>query len=336
MLRVGINPYGVSYTVLGWPGGGTPRANPDPWGLSRYLDLAAELGARVVEIPMPLLENLDDAGWNSLLERLAQMDAQPVASQTARLNDIQASLKLAARLGARILRVSATSVLAGGRAFHKPPWREVFEGVVLALAGSAPRAADAGIALAIENHQDFTSVELLGLCAPYGPHVGICLDTGNALAVGEDPIAFVRAVAPRVRHVHLKDYKVQWTAEGYRLLRCATGHGAIPFEALLKELKVHHAELPAALEPGALEARHVRVLNPSWWSGYSPRPAEALAAGLAAARKGLLAEHEEWRTPWELGAGSADLVAFELEQLRASAEWARSRGLMAPKGSSAP
>ena len=36
-------------------------------------------------------------------------------------------------------------------------------------------------------------------------------------------------IAPHVRYLHLKDYRVQFTDEGYRLVRCAIGDGAVPF-----------------------------------------------------------------------------------------------------------
>ena len=40
-----------------------------------------------------------------------------------------------------------------------------------------------------------------------GANVGVVFDTGNPFAVGEDPVAFARRAAHRIRHVHLKDYR---------------------------------------------------------------------------------------------------------------------------------
>ena len=89
-------------------------------------------------------------------------------------------------------------------------------------------------------------------------------DTGNAFPVAEAPLDFTRVIAPYVSHVHLKDDRVQWTDEGIRLVRCAIGDGAVPFRELVSVLAEHHATLPAVLEPGALEARHVRLFTPGW------------------------------------------------------------------------
>ena len=71
------------------------------------------------------------------------------------------------------------------------------------------------------------------------------------------------------RHVHLKDYRVQLTDEGFRLVRCAIGDGAVPFPEMVAILAEHHETLPAVLEPGALEARHVRLFTPDWWQRLS-------------------------------------------------------------------
>jgi hypothetical protein len=85
-------------------------------------------------------------------------------------------------------------------------------------------------------------------------------------------------------------------------------------------------KLNAVLEPGALEARHVRLLRPEWWNFYAPKPASALAACLAAARVNRLADDADFRTPWERGEdmGVAD---YELNMIRRSAQNMRALGL---------
>ena len=142
------------------------------------------------------------------------------------------------------------------------------------------------------------------------------------------PGRFTRKVAPLVRHVHLKDYQVQFTNEGYRLVRCAIGDGAVPLMAIVGILGQHHASLTAVLEPGALEARHIRFLNPGWWQGYPPASASSLAATLAAAQVNRLPDDADFRTPWERGA-DGDLVDYELQMIRRSAANMRDLGLMA-------
>ena len=84
--------------------------------------------------------------------------------------------------------------------------------------------------------------------------------------------------------------------------------------------------LTAVLEPGALEARHVRLLKPEWWSFYPPRAASELAACLAAARVNRLKDDADYRTPWEKGDDGA-IEPYELAMIRRSAENMRALGL---------
>jgi hypothetical protein len=136
--------------------------------------------------------------------------------------------------------------------------------------------------------------ELLDFCEEAGDNVGICYDTGNSFPVAEATLDFTRRAAPRVRHVHLKDYRVQFTQEGYRLVRCAIGDGVVPIREIAAILGQHQAHLTAVLELGALEARHVRLLTPEWWNGYPPKTAADLAACLAAAHVNRLPDDTDY------------------------------------------
>ena len=88
-------------------------------------------------------------------------------------------------------------------------------------------------------------------------------------------------------------------------------------------------ELTAVLEPGALEARHVRLFTPDWWNGYAPKTARGVR-GLPARGAG---EPPAGRTPTTArrGSGGEDdaLEAYELDMIRRSAANMRALGIMA-------
>ncbi|MCX5568055.1 sugar phosphate isomerase/epimerase family protein [Kaistia nematophila] len=326
MLQVGLNPYGLTY-YLGLQGHGTPRANSRARGLEGFIELAEELGAKTLEIFEPWIAALDDAGVQALRARLAALGMTPVISSGLNQGPLDSAFRSAERLDAKLIRVCLTSVLCGDRNAWGDKWHELVRGVHAALALYAPRAAAEGRTLVIENHQDFTSDELVGFCEEVEGGVGLCYDTGNTLPVGEAPLDFTRRIAPWVRHVHLKDYNVQFTDEGYRLVRCAIGDGAVPFAEVLAILAEHHEQLTAVLEPGALDVRHVRLLTADWWNGYPPRPARSLAACLQAARRNRLADDADYRTPWERGEDGA-LVQYELDMIRRSVANMQALGVM--------
>jgi len=315
-IHFGLNPYGLTY-YLGLQGAGGPRANSKGVGLKGYLTLADSLGAKAVEIFNPWLAALGDEELASVADELRAKGVTPIVSSGLMMGSFDSAMRSARALGATVIRFGLTNVLCGDRAALGDGWPELVESVRDRLAEFGPRAAEEGRVLAIENHQDFGSDELAGFCETI-PGVGVTIDLGNTFPVAEAPLAFVRRVAPHVRHVHLKDYRVQFTDEGYRLVRCAIGDGAAPIGAMLDVVASHGKEFSAVLEPGALEARHVRLLKPEWWAHYPPKRADELAACLAAARVNRLADGADFRTPWERAADS-ELVDYELTMIRRSA-----------------
>jgi hypothetical protein len=195
------------------------------------------------------------------------------------------------------------------------------------LTTAAKITAEYRLHLAIENHQDFGSSELIDLCQTCGQNIGIALDTANPLAVAEDPFDFAQAVAPFVRHVHLKDYRAHWDDEGYRLVRCPTGDGCIPFRQIAA-LFADRADVTAAIEIGSLNARYIRLFNPAFWTHHPPADVRQFSKALAAARINRFHEAEDWRTPWEKEEAPAQIAAYELEQVKKSAANLNSFGLL--------
>ncbi len=326
MLNVGINPYGLTY-YLGLQGRGTLRANPAGRGLGGFIEIAEEIGAKTIEIHNAWLTAIGETELRCLRERLEANGMTPVISLGPPLEGVDTAMRSALALGATVIRLGLTPVLCGARA-ECAAWPELVEHVRTTLRHFAPAAFGSGLTFAIEDHQDFGSRELMDFCAEAGPGVGICFDVGNALAVGEEPLAFARRVAPLVRHLHLKDYNAQWTDDGYRLVRCAIGDGAVPFREIADILNGRHETLTASLEPGALEARHIRLFRPEWWKGYPPKAASELGPCLTAARRNRLDEDAEWRTPWERGAAPNEIVQYEVDMVRRSAANMRAIGLM--------
>jgi 3-oxoisoapionate decarboxylase len=326
-IAVGLNPYGLTYH-LGLQGKGTPRANPHGKGLEGFIAIAAELRAKVLEIFDPWLAEQSDQQLVDLRKRLADLGMTPVISAGLNMmGPIESALRSARLLDSKVIRLGLSPVLEGSRNAWGEKWTKLQKTIGDGLTKYAPMAAAEGRSLAIENHQDFTSQELVNFCVEFGPAIGITIDTGNTFPVGEAPMDFVRRVAPLVRHVHLKDYRVQFTDEGYRLIRCAIGDGAVPIKDMLAEIAKHNTHINAVLEPGALEARHIRFLNPDWWTGYAPQQSRDFAATLKAAQVNRLPDDADYRTPWERQADH-ELVDYEMAMIRRSAENMRKIGVM--------
>lgn len=316
MLQLGLNPYGLTF-LLGLQGRGTPRAYSHARGLDAFIEIAQELKAQSIELHAPWLFALTPEQLAALRDQLAALQLTPIVSLGPPLEQVELAMTCAHALGARVLRLGLSPVLHGARA-SEPRWLEYIDHARKTLHDTAAYAQDLRLDFAIENHQDFGSEELIDFCHHAGPHCGICIDTGNTLAVAEHPLDFARRVAPLVRHIHLKDYRAQFTDEGFHLVRCPIGDGFVPFAELLPLVTQHRQDLCASLEPGALDVRHIRCFTANWWTGYRPRAAAEFGRALGVARHRRLSDTADWRTPWEAQAPAEEVVRYELDMIRRS------------------
>ncbi|MFL5702619.1 MAG: sugar phosphate isomerase/epimerase family protein, partial [Ktedonobacteraceae bacterium] len=189
---------------------------------------------------------------------------------------------------------------------------------LLGLREATAVAERVDVNLAVENHQDLASEELLWLCESIGSErFGITLDTGNPLATAEEPLDFAKRMAPYVKNVHLKDYCIYLSEEGYRLVRCPLGQGVINFPALFGILAEACPDVTMSIELGALEARSIRVLADDYWSDYPPRTAAQLARVLRLVQANARPAGN-WRTPFERDEPVEAILAYEEQQLAAS------------------
>src|SRR5205814_1896878 len=128
-----------------------------------------------------------------------------------------------------------------------------------------------------------------------GDHIGVNLDTGNPLAVGEGPVEFAERIAPLLKNVHLKDYRMHRTASGYRLVRCPLGDGVVDFPALFRLFSTAAPATTCSIELGATQARHIRLLEDDYWAHFAPRPISRFLPALRLLQERGLPETEEWR-----------------------------------------
>jgi sugar phosphate isomerase/epimerase len=191
-------------------------------------------------------------------------------------------------------------------------WQRLLDEKINVLKQLAPIAEEAGVRIGVENHQDATSADLVYLCQTVNsPNVGVTLDTGNPLAVAEDPVIFARTILPYLVHVHLKDYRMTPSPEGYRIFHCAIGAGVVDYPALFDLFRTKD-DLVCNIEMAALGERHIRLLTDEYWAGHTQRP---MADVLPVLRMRDQAEVDvEWRTAWELEQDSI-MASWEMERL---------------------
>jgi sugar phosphate isomerase/epimerase len=309
--RIGLSMYGTPYSM-----GITPASDRAAFTAYDLIDQATAFGLAGIELPAALLtDRPEDIGKEARARNLfVTVDTGGVDPGA-----LSRVFELAARAGSPTVRtVVGGAKLGGDRRAMAGRWQPFLADVLTKLTAATKAAEQAGVTLAVENHQDLASEELLMLCETIGsPHFGITLDTGNPLGTGEEPIDYFRRVAPHVKNVHLKDYRIFSADAGYRLVRCALGQGVIDFPALLRILAAAAPDVSLAIELGAHEARYVRILADDFWPEYPARSASQLAATV----RFVQAETRttgDWRTPFERDESVDAIIAYEQRELLAS------------------
>ena len=311
-MRIGLSVHGTTFGMGIDLLSGRPVISP-----RELMDKAINAGLEGVELPAFLME-VEDA---TSVARYAYERGLFITLETEGYdpNKLASAIDLGAQLGAGTIRTMVGGAKLGGdRRPVAGRWQSFLQAVLAGLRAATAIAERAGVNLAVENHQDLASEELLWLSKSIGSQrFGITLDTGSTLATAEEPVDFARRVAPYVQNVHLKDYQVYMCNEGYRLVRCPLGQGVVDFPALFHLLSEACPHVSMSIELGALEARHVRVLAGDYWPDYPPRSAAQLAHVLRFVMDNARPSGD-WRTPYERNETVEAIIAYEDQQLDAS------------------
>jgi sugar phosphate isomerase/epimerase len=115
------------------------------------------------------------------------------------------SIEHAQAIGAKVMRVVGSSLR-----FRFEPHQPQLEKLARMFTAAGKEAARQGIKLAVENHLDFNSDELLWLFRSVAlPNVGINFDTGNFVRVLDDPVKAMQKLVKYVFATHIMDLRLQ-------------------------------------------------------------------------------------------------------------------------------
>ncbi|MEW5945443.1 MAG: sugar phosphate isomerase/epimerase [bacterium] len=145
--------------------------------------------------------------------------------------------EIAHHVGAKVIRVAGGVVvpIMVAKPVHLTLNREKeIERVSRRLKRFVEDAEMEDLTVAIENHSDYTTAEMVEIMERVGSEkLKVTLDTGNAMYLGEDPVETARTLAPHAAYTHIKDMKKQ----GLFVLSTGLGEGEIDVPAVVNALK---------------------------------------------------------------------------------------------------
>lgn len=308
-----------SYTVAWKARAGEGFTQPD-----QFLAFCHERGGAGIQCPLGrrspedahALRDLAE-GWGMYVEGSVRLPGDP-----ADLDRFSEEIRTARDCGATVTR----AVLHGGRRYEIFQRAEQF----LAFRSSAEQSLKLAlpvlkrwkIRLAIENHKDLRTTELIELIRGLGDeHLGICFDTGNDFALLEHPEITVKALAPWVISCHFKDMAVEMdeTTDGFWLAEVPLGQGSLDLAMILDTLRAANPGLRLNLEMITRDPLWIPCLSDRYWTTLEKLPGQELARCLRWVRHHIKPLPRVGKLPIDRQ------LAIEDENARRSLDYARDR-----------
>ena len=240
--------------------------------------------------------------------------------EAGEVDEFARQVKLAREAGAEIGR----SVCMGGRRYEVfktlGEFREFHAQSRGSLELAEPVLKRNGLKLAVENHKDFTTDELVALIRKMGSEwIGVLVDTGNNMGLCEEPHEVIEKLAPLAWSVHLKDMAVQRAEDGFLLSEVPLGTGLLDLPRVVRALTVRPG-IVFNLEMATRDPLRVPCETDLYWATFPDRRERALAAVMEMVRN----NPPRQAPPRLTGKGVAQVLAEEEMHNRAGMNWMRS------------
>jgi 3-oxoisoapionate decarboxylase len=159
-----------------------------------------------------------------------------------------------------------------------------------------------GMALALENHKDWTAAEMAALMKQKSSeYLGVCLDTGNNVSLLDDPMDAVELLAPYALSTHLKDIGVARYEDGFLLSEMPFGEGFLNLKQIVAAVRRARPKTKITLEMITRNPLEVPCLTDKYWVTFPSRNGKYLARTLrmvdANARKQILPRIDQLDKP---------------------------------------
>ncbi len=197
----------------------------------------------------------------------------------ADLERFEAEIRAAKRTGVQVVR----TVMLSGRRYETfksvAEFRRFAESSAHSLKLAAGVVAREGVQLAVENHKDWRADEMIRILKQSGnDHIGVCLDTGNSIALLEDPMEVVEALAPRAFTTHFKDMALEEYPQGFLLSEVPLGTGVLDLPRVIRVLRAARPEIRLNLEMITRDPLKVPCLSEGYWATFPDLPGKDVAA----------------------------------------------------------
>ena len=234
--------------------------------------------------------------------------------------DFERIVKTAKEAGAVCLRAACL----GGRRYETfsslDEWKRFVADSRAKIARAVPILEKHRMRLGIENHKDWTTDEMVALLKEHSSeYLGACIDTGNNMALLDDPMEVVERLAPYAVSTHIKDMAVDEYPEGFLLSEMPLGEGMLDMKRVANTILKARPRTKLTLEMITRNPLKIPCLTEKYWVTFSDRSGECLARTLAMVR----AHKPREPLPQPDGLGPDDRLRLEEDNVKQCLAYAR-------------
>lgn len=205
---------------------------------------------------------------------------------TDEISAFEAAVKAAKEAGATVLRTACLS----GRRYETfasaAEYLDFKKDSIASIQRAEPIVRKHKVKLAVENHKDWMSLELVEIIENLGSEwVGVTLDFGNNVSLLEHPMEVIRNLAPYSFSTHVKDMGVKEYEDGFLLSEVPLGLGIVDLEEAVKLCQSSNKDIRFSLEMITRDPLKVPCLSDRYWETFDTRPASELAQSLKLVRE---------------------------------------------------
>jgi sugar phosphate isomerase/epimerase len=190
--------------------------SPKRMTLEDFIRRSSELGVDGVSLESCFIDRFDQSYLSEVkgllderqLDRVfawGHPDGLEGGKNEKMFDDMMKSIGYAEAIGAKVMRVVGSSLM-----FRFESHEAQIERLSRMFSTAAKEVEKRGIMMAVENHIDFNSDEILRILSNVGsPNMGINFDTGNFVRVLDDPVKAMEKLVKHVFATHIKDLRIQ-------------------------------------------------------------------------------------------------------------------------------
>lgn len=188
--------------------------------------------------------------------------------------------------GAAVFR----TVCLNGRRYENieslPAFHEFVKNSTISLDLAEPVVRKHKVKLAIENHKDWRAAELVDILKRFESEwIGVNLDFGNNIALIEDPMEVMNALAPYIFSTHVKDMGVREYEDGFLLAEVPLGAGVLDLRKMFDVCRQHREDVNFNLEMITRDPLKIPCLKNDFWATLGSVSPNELASTLRMVRK---------------------------------------------------